>query len=320
MPTVSVTGATGFIGWHVCEAFRDAGWDVRAIVRPGNQKPLPEGIEISAAALIPTTAALADALASCDLVVHAAGIVRARRDADFHTVNLGATQAIVDAANVTGARVLLVSSQAAIGAGTLEHPSTEDDPPHPLTAYGRSKLAAEAAVRLVRSGWTIVRPPAVYGPRDAAFLPVFKMAARGLFLHVTDRTFPFSIVHVRDLSRAIVEAAAHPAASAQTFFIAQPDPLTADGLLARLAAVFGRPYRPRRLPARIVAALAAGGDVMWRFGVAPLLDRSRLIELRSGGFVCAVDRARSVLGFSAEIPVKEGLAETARWYRARGWL
>ena len=320
MPTVSITGATGFIGWHVCEAFRDAGWTVRAIVRPGNQKPLPAGVEIRSAALIPANAPLADALAPSDVVVHAAGLVRARDGADYQTVNVDGTHAVVAAANAGGARVLLISSQAASGSGTPLRPSAEDDPPHPLTAYGRSKLAAEDAVRGARRGWTIVRPPAVYGPGDLAFLPVFKLAARGLFLHVTDRTFPFSIVHVHDLARGIVEAAAQPAAVAQTFFIAQREPVTADALLEHLAALFGRRYRPRRVPEPIVSAMAAGGGIAWRFGLVPLLDPSRLIEFRSGGFVCAVDRARSVLGFNADIPLKAGLAETAAWYKAQGWL
>jgi len=321
MTTVSVTGATGFIGWHLCDAFRHAGWHVRAIVRPGNQKPLPPGVDPRPAALTGATRRLADALAGSDVVVHAAGIVRARREADFNEVNVGGTRAVVDAANTAGARVVLISSQAAIGTGTTARPSQEEDPPHPLTAYGRSKLAAEDAVRQgARHSWTIIRPPAVYGPRDVAFLPVFRMAARGIFLHVTDREYSFTLVHAHDLARAVVIVASHAASAVETFFVGHPDPVTADALLRRLADVFGRSYRPWRVPVPLVHAIASAGQMAWTLGVTPPVDRSRFIELNAEGFVCSVERARRMVGFSAEIPLEVGLAETARWYQAKGWV
>jgi nucleoside-diphosphate-sugar epimerase len=321
MPTVSVTGATGFVGWHVCETFRDAGWIVRAIVRPGTQKPVPAGIDIRPAALVPATPRLEEALAGSDVVVHAAGLVRSRRAADFQAVNVGGTQAIVNAANAADACVLLISSQAAVGTGTIVRPSREDDPPRPVTAYGRSKLAAEDAVRQgARRPWTIIRPPAVYGPRDTAFLPLFRMASRGWFLRVTDGAFPFSLVHVRDLARAIVLVASRVESAGETFFVAQAAPVTADAWLEQLALAFGRASRPRRMPAALVKLAASAGDIAWTLGITPPFDRTRLAEFGAEGFVCTPDRVKRVLGFSTEIPVEVGVAETARWYRAQGWL
>jgi len=321
MPTVSVTGATGFVGWHVCETFRDAGWSVRAIVRPANQKPIAAGIDIRPAALVPATSSLEEALAGSDVVVHAAGLVRSFRAADFQAVNVGGTQAVVNAANAVDASVLLISSQAAIGTGTVARPSREDDLPRPFTAYGRSKLSAEDAVRHdARRPWTIVRPPAVYGPRDTAFLPLFRMASRGWFLRLTDGAFPFSLVHVRDLARAIVLVASRVESAGQTFFIAQPAPVTADAWLEHLARAFDRVYRPWRVPGALVNLAASAGQIAWMFGIAPPLDRTRLAEFGAEGFVCTTDRVKRVLGFSTEIPMAVGVAETARWYRAQGWL
>src|SRR5262245_35529044 len=186
---IAITGATGFVGWHVVEAL---GGQVRAIVRPGNRKPLPHGVESVEASLLDTSA-LARALDGCEAVVHAAGVIRARTQADFDAVNVGATRTVVAAANAAGARVILISSEAAIGAGTRERPSREDDSPKPLTPYGRSKLGGEEVVRRdARVPWTIIRPSAVYGPRDRGFLPLFALAARGLFPQIVRPDMPFT--------------------------------------------------------------------------------------------------------------------------------
>ena len=260
--SVSITGATGFLGWHLAEAFRDAGWVVRAIVRPGNTKPLPGGIDSMAAALGPgqkgqERRALARAVEGCDVLVHAAGLTRARRASAFEAVNVSGTRAIVDAVNAAGARLIAISSQAAIGSGSVARPSREDDAPRPLTPYGRSKLAAETVVRsCARVPWTIVRPSSVYGPRDRQFLPVFRFASRGLFLQATDPATPFTFIYIDDLTRGVVLAAGDEHAAGRTMFLGHPDPLTADELLKQLATVFGRRYRPRRVPRLALRAAA----------------------------------------------------------------
>src|SRR5262245_10335220 len=173
--SVSITGATGFLGYHLAQAFQQNGWKVRASVRPGNVKPLPEGVAAVQAPL--ARAWLEQAFAGADLVVHAAAAVRAPSEAAFMAANVEGTRAVVEAANAVGARLLHISSLAAIGPAPAAAPAREDDAPHPVNGYGRSKLAAEEVVRAAaRTPWTIVRPSAVYGPRDRGFLPVFRMA------------------------------------------------------------------------------------------------------------------------------------------------
>jgi nucleoside-diphosphate-sugar epimerase len=317
--SVSITGATGFLGWHLCEAFRDAGWSVRAVVRPGNRKPLPENIASVASPL--DAPALAEAVAGSSLLVHSAALVRAATDAELDRVNVGGTRAAVEAANATGARLLFISSQAAIGPGTIARPSREHDTPHPLTGYGRSKLAAEAIVRGdARVPWTIVRPSAVYGPRDHGFLPLFRLARRGVFLMVAAPTTPFTFVHVDDLVRALVVASTEERAVGETFFLGHPAPSTADDLMRGVAHAFDRRYRPIALPPSVIRVAGAVGDLCWKVGLKPAVDSARASEIRAGGFVCSVDRVRDVLGFTAATPLREGLAQTARWYQNQGWV
>jgi len=316
--SVSITGATGFVGWHLAEAFCLAGWHVRAIVRPGGVKPVPDDVERVEAALHPRT--LSAAIGESDVVVHAAGLTRAL-DASAFEFNVSGTRAVVDAVNSTGARLVLISSQAAMGAGTISCPTREDDVPRPLTPYGRSKLAGEAVVRTdARTPWTIIRPTTVYGPRDRQLLPIFRLAARGIFLQVVPPATAFTFIYVNDLARGVVLAAEDGRASGQTLFLGHPDPLHADDLLRGLAGVFGRRYRPWRVPGLVLRAVAWGGQLAWKFGEEPLLDHARLTELGAGGFVCAVDRAREVLGVTAAVPLPDGLARTAQWYRNQGWV
>lgn len=317
--SVSVTGATGFLGWHLSEAFRDAGWRVRAIVRPGNRKALPDGVEIVEAPL--ENAALSAAIAGTDLLVHSAALIRARSTAEIDRVNVEGTRAAVDAANSVGARLLFISSQAAIGPSRSATGSREDDSPRPLTAYGRSKLAAEALVRSeARGPWTIVRPSAVYGPRDVGFLPLFRLASRGIFLMAAPASMPFTFIHADDVVRAIIAAATDDRAAGQTFFLGHPEPQTADDLMRGLAQAFGQTYRPLKVPAPFVRVAGLAGDVCWKIGVRPIVDSSRAAEMRAEGFVCAVDRIRDRIGFKASMSLREGLASTARWYRERGWV
>ncbi len=319
---VSITGVTGFLGWHLAEAFRDAGWRVTGIVRPGNLKALPDGVMASRTPL--EGEALARAAEGASVIVHAAGLTSARNDAAFESVNVAGTEAVVMAANAIGARVVLISSQAVIGTGTPERPSREHDVPRPLNAYGRSKLAAEATLKMrARTSWCIVRPSAVYGPRDRQFLPLFRLASRGWFPLAVDPATAFTLVYVEDVARAVVLAAAGllaGAAGGETLFIGHPRPRTTEDVLRILADAFQRPYRPWPVPGPILSGLSWAGELSSRLGRHPLVDRARFQELRAEGFVCAIDRAREVLNFTAEVELRDGVERTLRWYRDQAWV
>lgn len=316
--SVSITGATGFLGWHLCEAFGHAGWDVRAIVRPGNRKELPNGVRPVEAPL--ASARLASALASTDLVIHSAAVIRAPTAAAFHAVNVEGTHAVVTAANAVGARLVHISSQAAAGSGTPDRPRREGDLPHPVNAYGRSKLASETIVREIgETPWTILRPCAVYGPRDRGFLPLFRLARLGLTLLAVPPGTAFTFVFVKDLVQAVVLAATDARAVGETLFIGHPVPQPTDALLRAVAEAAGRRYRPLHIPPVLVTALASAGDMFWRVGGQPIIDSGRLAELRASGFVCSVDRIRDLLGFIAPTPLRDGIDQTMRWYRDHRW-
>ena len=317
---VAVTGANGFIGQNVVRHFRDAGWTVRAIVRPGHRDGVPSGVETIKTHFVVKD--LVRAAAGADVIVHGAGRTRAAMSRQFHAANVEVTRAVVRAAVELGTRLVHVSSQAAAGSGTPEHPREEDDPPRPLTAYGRSKLAAEEVVKTSnRLRWTIVRPALVYGPADRNALPLFRMAQRGIMLQLDRRPSPaYTFVHVDDVARGIETAAMASEALGQIFSLGHSESDTVDSVTEILERVLGRRCRRVRLPSTLLGAAALAGDVATLCGWPLALDRARLIELTAEGWVCSVERARDRLGFSARIGLLEGFTSTAAWYTRHGLL
>jgi len=316
--SVSVTGVSGLVGWHVATAFKDAGWRVRGIVRPGRALVMPDGIERYEATL--DRAQMEAACAGSDVVVHAAGLTRSADPSAFARVNVDGTRAVAEAANRVGARMIYISSQAALGASPPGAESGEDDPPRPLNAYGRSKLEGEQALRAEsRLAWTILRPSSIYGPRDRQFLPLFRAAARGRFWLAGRAGMSLTLVHVRDLATAVLLSADPAPSGGRVFLIGHPEPAKAADVLQAIADAVGRRYRPITVPRVVVAAAALAGELSWRVGYTPLIDRARLAELSAGSFVCSVARARAQLGFTAATDLRDGMAETWQWYRAAGW-
>ena len=130
---------------------------------------------------------------------------------------------------------------------------------------------------------------------------------------------PFTFVYVDDVVNALV-CAAESAVEGETFFVGHRTPETTGALLRAMASALGRTYRPFSLPPALVRLGAVIGDAAWQAGLRPLLDSSRLAEFTAPGFVCDVDRARQRLGFTADVPLADGVARTVRWYRERGWV
>ena len=314
-----MTGATGFIGWHLVERLRNSGWDVRGTVRPERPRPLPDGVEPIAVSLY--SRSLADAFRGAEVVVHLAGLTRATTARRYRQVNVVATDAVARAACEIGARLIYVSSQAAAGPAPLDAPRREDDRPDPITPYGVSKLAGESAVRDV-SGlrWTILRPASVYGPRDRGFITLFRLAQRGIFLTTSTPSTAYTLVHVDDVARAIEVAADPDTPCHEVFFVGHAQHASEQDMWRTLARLFNRRYRPVGVPRALVWMWALAGDLGGFVGVPAAMTLSRLRELRAGGFVCSVEKARAMLGFRAVIDLETGFEATSAWYRNNGWL
>jgi nucleoside-diphosphate-sugar epimerase len=300
---VALTGASGFIGRHVIEHLAARGTDVVALRRPFAGHTLRA------------------ALQGADVLVHLAGVVSAVREQEYFAANVDGTRAVAEAARAAGIPLIHISSLAAAGPASPRAPRSEDDAPAPINAYGRSKLAGERVVAALDGlRWTILRPGVVYGPRDRALLPVFRLAQRGILPLVGRADAAYTFIHVADLVRVITAAVDSPA-ERDILFVGHPDPVTTRDLLEGVRATANRRGSIVRIPLAITRLAAFGGDAAGiLFGTRALINSRRYAELASEGFVCRVDRLRDRLGIVAEIGLTEGLADASTWYRREGWL
>jgi nucleoside-diphosphate-sugar epimerase len=292
---------------------------VRAVVRPESRRTPPPGVDVVWSPL--AADALRPALAGADVVVHLAGLVSAVHDEELTRVNVDGTRAVATAARDCGVPVVHISSLAAAGPASAAAPRDEEDPAAPMNAYGRSKLASEAALRAVDGlRWTILRPGVVYGPGDRALLPLFRCAAHGIMPVLGRQDAAYSFVYVADLVH-VIAAALETAGSGGTCFVAHPRPVRVHDLLHAIRSGVGRHARLLPVPAAIVYPIAVGADALGRIiGRTLPLNRRRYAEMYSEGFVCRVDRLRNQLGVQAIVDLSEGIVRTAAWYRDHGWL
>jgi nucleoside-diphosphate-sugar epimerase len=296
---------------------------VTALVRsPEKADPLRElGCRLVAGGLFDAAAREA-LLGDAELVYHVAGLVAADSPAEFERVNCDAAALVArDAAKADVSRFLLVSSQAVTGPSPRGRSLDERSGPGPVTAYGRSKRAGEAAVRESGVALTIVRPPAVYGPRDRAFLALFRLAARGLFPLLGDGRQELSLVFAPELAHALVAAATSRATLGGTYHAAHAEVVTQRQLGATLGRVLGRRVRFVRLPGPLLRALLHAARPFARATGRPALPApDKAHELLAPAWRASSEAIRRDAGWVAEVPLERGFAETADAYRSAGWI
>lgn len=301
--TVAITGGTGFVGQAVLEEAARRRLPVRALTR--RDQPAQAGVDWVRGDLA-DHAALADLVRGCAAVVHIAGVVNAPDAAGFYAGNVAGTDAVLTAAEQEGcARFVAVSSLAAREPG--------------LSDYGHSKQQAEERIRASGLGWTIVRPPAIYGPRDTEMFEMFRATQfRIVPLPPEGRT---SVIHAADLARLLLDLV--PAGEATGAQIYEPD----DGRMAgwsyrelarAIGTAMGRRIRPLNLPAGLLLRAARLDERLRGAGAKLITDRARYMA--HPDWVCDPARAVPPQLWAAQIDTAEGLAETARWYSAAGWL
>ncbi len=337
MAAVLITGANGFIGTHLAEMLARRGDEVTCLVRTTSRTERLDRLAVEKVhGDVTDVASVRGPMAGKQFVYHLAGCIRTLRTRQFYAVNEGgwSNVARLCAEQDRPPVLVLVSSLAAAGPSDDGQPIREDHPPAPVSHYGRSKLAAEQAVAAYadRVPITIVRPGGVFGEADRGCLEIFRMIAR-FGLHLAPRTLGVSMIHVADLARLIVLAAARgqriasPDATgadpSQGCYFAACDeyPMYDDLGLMMGDALGRRRTRVIRVTARTTRLIAAVNELVGQVLRRPLVfnfDKAR--EATAGCWFCSPQKAMEDLGFSPAATLAERLHQTANWYRAEGWL
>ena len=319
-----VTGGTGFAGSHLVELLQREGHEVTALVR--SRSRAVRLIEMGARIVdgdLEDKQALVAASEGQDVVFHLAGLVAARNEQDYMRVNRDGTQRVTDAARVAGAsRVILVSSLAAAGPSEPGRPLAGHEAPSPVTAYGRSKLAAEEVVTRSGLSWTIVRPPMIYGPRDTEVLKAFKVARSGVVPVFGSKQQELSAIYGPDLAEALLRVAAEPGTEGRTYYACHPRVFTSE----EFARAVGRSVRRRRVRVvRLPSGLTRGllgltGSIARLSGRATILNRDKSKELLQAAWTCDPSLLKRDTGWEAVFDIGAGTEATAAWCRENGWL
>jgi nucleoside-diphosphate-sugar epimerase len=313
--SVLVTGASGFVGRALCGRLVAQGRAVRAAMRSEASAPALPGCEPVTVGEIGPQTDWREALRGVDTVAHLAARVHVMREAgvqplaDYRRVNVEGTLRLARSAAAAGVRLLVFLSSVKVNGEASSRPLVEADAPAPSDAYGISKweaeqelsgLARETGLRIV-----ILRPPLVYGPRvKANFLRLMQAVARGVPLPLASIDNRRSLVYLGNLVDAIGACLTHPRVAGGTYFVSDGEDLSTPELVRRLAAALS--VRPHLWP--MPPALLRG--------LGALTGRRAAVERLTGSLQVEIAALRREAGWSPPFTVEQGLAETARWFRA----
>jgi nucleoside-diphosphate-sugar epimerase len=324
---VLLTGASGFVGSHILDKLREHQLPTAVLLRTSSDTQFVKSHLADAevrSGSIDDPPALLKALARITHIIHCAGRTKAVRVAEFYQTNHLGTKNLLNAINSNSSniqRLVHISSLAAFGPATPAHPAVENDQPHPVSHYGKSKLAAELEVQQhCRVPFTILRPPAVYGPRDTGFFSMFK-AVKNHLLPRPNKTQALSLAYVTDLAENVVACLLNPATAGRTYFVASPDVVTGRSMAEEIAAQMKRWTIPLPIPSIVLWAVCllqqAVSQITRR---ARLLNLQKYAELRAPGWVCSPLRLEQEAGLVCKTTLSQGIAQTLDWYIREHWL
>jgi nucleoside-diphosphate-sugar epimerase len=300
-----------------------AGIEPRVLVR---DPKTPRWIAGAPVQLVPGSLADREALNrlldGAGTVVHLAGVLRAARESQFDAGNRQGTANVIDAMEegAGAARLIHVSSLAAAGPSPVPAGIGPEAAAKPISWYGRSKLAGEreAAKWQGDNGWVVLRPPAIYGPRDTDVFEFFRMASRGVVTLPGGERW-LTVAWVGDIVRSILAAASRGVGG--IFHLGDPEPVRLDDLVAALCDAGGAHARVVRVPPLVISGAGAAGSTLQRLGfrrVALTSDKSR--ELLAKHWTARTTDSLERLGIKASMPFRAGAEMTWRWYRNQGLL
>lgn len=324
-----ITGATGFIGSHLAELLLSKGFEIRCIVRKtSNLQWLKDKPYQLLEANFSDKESINKAVEGVDYIFHVAGQVAGRTYNDFLKSNRDSVTQLLDAVvekNPTLKRFVLVSSQTAAGPSvSLKQPKLESDECNPITKYGKSKLEGEiaAAKYMDKVPITIVRPSAVYGPRDTATLQLFQAVNMGVGVLIGTKPKYVSIVNSSDLVRGIAEAGLSENSSGKTYFISSEKYYNWEEIFEAMKVSLQKNHLIKiKFPHFAVKISASLSQFFGKFSKKPpIFDKEKGEDFIQEFWTCSVENAKKDFGYKQLCSLEDGFVETVKWYRDYKWL
>jgi nucleoside-diphosphate-sugar epimerase len=325
---VLVTGASGLLGSHVAELLSERGTQVRALVRKTSDRrhlATLRNVELFEGS-VEQPDRVREAVDGVDAIIHAAGLVKARNTDEFFATNVGGTSNLIDAARRRGRpldKFVYVSSLEACGPSSDGTPVPAEQE-NPLTRYGRSKLAAEKVVLSAKDQVpsVILRPGAIYGPRDREILAVFQTIKRGLLPLVAGGAAKAVWIYATDCAEACIRAIDAPVAGGRSYFVDDGcGPLDQRQLFDDAERALGKKALVRaNLPTPLVQQIARGVEVFGRITNRPVMFTREKANMLIQHWVCSSEETRKDLGWEPRVRWADGIRRTMTWYRENGWL
>ena len=325
--TVLVTGGTGFVGSHLVELLLRRGHDVVCLVRDPRRLRWLTGLKVRVVAGdCSEPASLDAAVRNISVIYHAAGLTKSYHGHEYYAVNQFGTRNLIEACsrhNPGIRKFVLVSSLAAAGPSHAGRPVTDQDVPRPVSDYGRSKLLGEEEALKFKDRFPVVilRPSAVYGPRDADVFELFKWAAKGFILDLRGNERSMNWCYVGDLAEALLLAGERTVTTGSIYFVAEDRVyLTSEfhRLLQRTGGVSSRVITVPVWAGYAIGALSEAAGALR--GRATIMSRQKVREAVQQYWTCDLAKVRQDLGFIARVPLEQGLERTWNWYREHHWI
>lgn len=317
-----VTGATGFIGSHLAAELIKRGYRITCLVRKTSNMRWIEGIDAKIVyGDCEDESSLRGLPGDFEYIFHVAGLTKAKKREDFFCANVKGTENLLKAVVAKGTglkRFLYLSSLAAAGPGRTGTAVTETTEPNPVSSYGRSKLEGEGVVLRYkdRIPVTILRPPAVYGPRDRDFHVFFQMVKRGFYPY-WGKCY-YSLLYVDDLVRGIIMAAEAKEAEGGTYFLSDSTIYTNEDIVNEITQVLDTKAVRVRIPEPVMTIVGRLNEILSK--KVSIISSDRLHDFKYPYWVCDPGKAKREYGFVSKITIKEGIKWTADWYRIHQWL
>lgn len=321
---VLVTGGTGFIGRHLCEALAARGDELVALLRtPAKASILPAGTTVLEGDL--SLFAQPDLeLPEVDVVVHLAAVIAADSPEQYEAINFTAVEDLVaclERQSWRPRRLVFTSSIAAMGPSGRDAPLDESAPCRPVDPYGEAKMRAEAVVAASPIPSTSFRPGLVFGPHDEATLTLYATAKRGFGLRVAGDARPLSLIDVRDLVTAILAMIDDERAGDHTYIAVSDEPMDDRRLCREIAAAMDRRITVVAIPPALLrAATLVSGPVTRLLGTRNQLDRKQLAQMLAPGWWMTSASLQRDLAWAPQYALAETFAHAVAGYRSSGEL